>query len=206
MVCRRGGRVAAVIAGDEKDVFGPEGVHDLGEPRIHCLEGTGIALRVVPVAVKGVQVNQVGEDKALFHRGQGLESQIDALVVRGGMHFLGEPLVHEYVAYLADAHGLLPCGSYQVEERFRRRRRGKIPSRRHPLERARPSCKGPCYDPADVVFVCKEPGLLAYFIELREREHAVVRRYLEDAVSRGIDDELACFKVLFPEALYYLGA
>ena len=128
--------VASVIAGDQQDTS-VQGGDQLRQPPVERLDARGVALRVVPVAVLRVEVDQVGEDERGRRPPQVLERQIDAVVVGVRVPPLRDALAGEDVLDLADAEDGDARPLQPIERRRARRGYGEVPPLRAPDERAR---------------------------------------------------------------------
>ena len=201
------GRVAAMVGGDEQQISGAEGSKEIGDPEIDGFEGLRVAFRVVPVAVKHVEIDEIDENEAVGMILEGVEGPLHALGVGFGFVGGGDPAIEEDVGDLADADNGVSGFGEAVEEHAGRGRDGIVVAVGGPGEGAGSAKEGAGDDAADFVFPAQEiTGDLAAAVQFIERDLFFVGGDLEDAVGGGIDDQIAAGEMLLAQFADNFGA
>ena len=157
------------------------------------------------MAVDHVEVHKVGVAEAGEVALCGLDGSLDALVVARGEDVFRDTAVGKDVVDLTDGKNVLAGVLKDVEHRGARGfQREVVPTRgAHvvwPLPRV-----GARNDAGSAVLARKDLACdAAVLVELLGRHHVLVRSDLEDAVGRGVDDELARLELLAAVVLDHL--
>ncbi len=200
-------RVAAVVGGHQQQVARPERVHDGGQAPVGFFQRLSVALHVLAVTVELVEVHPVGENQPRGMLADGGQGFGDALGVVLGLGVGRQAAAAVDVVDLAHAAGEHPRPGQPIEQRGLGRRDGQILAALRAAETPRPAHERPGDHAPHLVRRRQEfPGGLADPVELLHRDHLLVRRHLEDAVGRGVDDGLARAQVLLAQLLDDLGA
>ena len=208
MVIAAPGRIVAVIRGDDRKIVGAQRGLDLGQPRVEGFEAGGVTGDIAAVAVFGVEIDEIDEDKpAVVRCLQRLHQQVDMFRVRLALQLEAGVAMGEDVADLANRHDRPPC---------RRRSRKQIAGQRRNREilavgGAREGAlalaeKGSGDNAANVEGIAKPTRDAAEVIEAFETEGLFMRGDLQDRIRRRVADRLQRPQMLLAEFLYDLRA
>ena len=159
------------------------------QPGVELFERGAVAFDIVAMAVLLVEIHQVDENQTAFRRLHGLQGFRHAVGIVLGFGGVSDAAAQEDVEDLADAvHG--HAAVFQpVEQHALGRRHGVIVAVGGAGESAGRADEGARDHAADLVRAAQNLARgLADPVEFPERDHFFVRRHLEDAVGRGVDD------------------
>ena len=153
------------------------------------------------MAIKGIEVDQVGEDEiAVLSHVHGVQRLVEKLAVAGALQHLGDALMGEDVGDLAHTDDLAPFGGQPVQKGgLGRQNRVVAPvGSAHKVCRSL-ACERPGDDAADVVRIRMLARHLAQRIEPFEAEGLLMGGDLHHGIRRGVEDRLAGAQVLFTQ-------
>jgi hypothetical protein len=94
-----------MVGGDDQEIVASQGRQDLGKPGIEGLESRRIAGNVAAMAVKRVEIDEIGEKQtAVQEVGRGGEHLIDERHVVGALADLARRPMGEDIADLAEGN------------------------------------------------------------------------------------------------------
>src|SRR6266581_1239259 len=194
----RGIGIAAMIGGDQQQVARRHGSQQRREKNIEFFQGPGKSLHVLPVPIEHVEIHEVRENEAGVLRTECRMQLLHAVgVVPGGDVALDAPAVVD-VVNLADAEDRHFALDQYIHQHGVRRLNSVIVAALGAPEIPRRSSKGPRDDSAD--FVRSDEHFardLAHAVKLADGNHVFVRRNLEYAVARGVNDRKSRAQMFF---------
>src|SRR5687768_10982761 len=121
------GGIVAVIGGEDDQVAGPEQGDELGQAAVEFFQAIRIAGGVAAMAVKLVEVDEIGEDEvAVPGLADRLERGVELALVVGRLQDARDAAAGKDVGDLADAEDVAAARLGDIEEGLARRRHGKI--------------------------------------------------------------------------------
>ena len=148
--------------------------------------------------VNHIGIHQIGEQQSFKIILEELNGLFNAVVVIGGMVGTGHAAMLEDILDFSDSHNLHALRLCEVENGRACRLQREIPSVFGAGEAI--LCiadEGTRNDTPNAILPRQDFScLFAHFIQLLDRNDILMRRNLEHAVRRGIDDGVACFHVL----------
>ena len=186
-----------MVRGNHEQVVVTQAGHDARKLAVKVAEGTGIAGRVIAVPVDHVKIHEVCVAEPREVAPGRLHRSLDALLVARGEDMVGDAAVRKDVIDLANGEHVLSGLLEHVEHRGSGGLKREVVSAGRALE-VRPLPRVRARDDAGNAMLAREdlPRDAAVLVELLGRHHVLVGRNLEDAVGRGVDNELAGLELL----------
>jgi len=180
----RRGWIVAVIGGQDQEIVRLEARQEPVEPHVESLEVLRVPHRVVPMAVDGIEVDEIREDEALRGRGERRLDLVHAVVVRLRVHGAGDASAGEEVLDLADRMHRPSAVRQAIEQGRCERCQREVAPVRGPLERSGVSDERPRNHASDAEPDRRElVGNLTDPVLFLDRDDLLVRGNLEDAVG-----------------------
>ena len=203
------GRVVAVIGGDEAEVVRPHRRLDLGEAPVERLEAGGVAGDVAAMAVFGVEIDEIDEDRA-----RRPASVFSASSSRSTLPSLLLPLRSSPVSRWAKMSPILPIET--IARPACAARCSRLPSGGGTAKSLRlgvrtksfavPPTKGRAMTRPIFKRIAEAARDAAELVEPLEPEGLLMRGDLEHGIGRGVADRLPRPQVLLAELLDDVGA
>ena len=203
-----GGRVAAVVGGEDEEVaLRVEPLEPAADRRVDDLERLVEAGDVAAVAVDLVGLDEVGEHEAAVELVDQVLGPADRLLVGGARVAAVDADAREHLLDLADRVDRDAVGAQLLEVGAAGRLEREVAAAGGALERARLAAERARDDAADGVLAAHDLARrLAGRVELGGRHLVDVRGDLEHRVGRGVDDQVAGREVLLAVVLDRVGA
>ena len=191
-----------MVRGDNHQVARAEQLRHFLQPSVKFLQCAGKSLRVVPVAVYGIRIHQVGKAQPVKVRLHKADQCVHAGGVSRGMVDFRQSLMGKNILNLAYADGLQPCLHHGLRQGPPAGRHGEIPPVSRAFETSGFSQEGAGNHPAHTQLSLQHlPGNPAEFIQLFRRKQLLMAGNLENAVPAGIDNGCMIPQVRFPQLL-----
>ena len=185
-----------MVGSDDQVVVFPHFRKELAEPSVERRHRGGVSPHIVSMTVGHIEIDEIHEAKPAKIPICDSNGLIHAVVVIYGAIALGHTSSGKNIVYLPDRNARKSGFLHKIRHSLFGRLKRKIMSARRsligPITR-----EGSRYDSSDAVFADKElTRKLAVTVELIDRHKVLVRGYLKNAVSRGLDYQLTGSKVL----------
>ena len=189
-----------MVGGDDQQIVLAHLRLNLRQLRVKRFQRGGVALHIAAMAVDHIKIHEINKQQAveiLVHR---LKRRLHAGRVARRMVAPGDAAMVEDVLNLAHAVNRLAVFGQNVAHRLGRLG-AEIAARAGALERARVVADKRTRDDAAHLQLARQQLArnLAVAVQLFQRHNRLVRRDLEHAVRRGIDDQLAGFDVFLAQ-------
>ncbi len=191
------GGIAAVVGGDDQQIFIPHEGLNLRQLLIKVLQCLSKAFRIVTVTVSHVVVHQIGEAQAIKILAHIVKPSFNAGRVSGSVIGAGQSLMIKNVLNFAYAKAFHAGSLHLVQQRFANGRQGEIPTAGRAGEVAGFAYERTGNDTANTELTLQHfPSNGAEAVQLLAGIQAFVAGNLEHAVCRGVDNRLAGSKML----------
>src|SRR5690606_36221275 len=165
-----GGRIVSVIGGQDEQIVLSKCIEPVRNGGVGLAQRSMKASRIVPVAVRLVEIYQVGEQEPTRSLAEPSADLADALCIPVGVNRT-DTAIGEEIGHLAHAVARHACLLEYVQERLRRRREAEVAAIAGANVRPRNTAERTSDDPCDVVRRHKEdPGGLTGGIQLLKRD------------------------------------
>ena len=199
MIRSRSRRIAAVIGRDQQHILRLHRRQEIPQLAVEHRRRCRIAIHIAPMTIFHIEIHQVHEAQAveiILLRRQRLFHPID---IARNRDMTADAAAGKDIRDLADADCIQPALHERIQHRIRRRQKRKImPPLRPRIVRICPHERARDHPPHRVRPRQDLAGHPAVSIKLLRRHDRLMRRDLQHAVRRRINDERACAFMLLP--------
>ena len=180
-----------MVARDEQEVIRAHFRAEVAEPCVKRGGRGGVAVDVAAVSVDHIEVHEVDKGKAVKIAVEQRHGLLHAVRIARRFDGIGHALPRENIIDLADRDHIKPRVLQEVERGLVRRHERKVVAARGALERVFALKRARNDAPDAVLALADFARQLAVAVQLLDRHNALVRGDLQNAVRRGVNNQLA---------------